>query len=154
MEFNGKRILVPVDGSSATDNAFRWACQIAKHSKAELHAVYVQEVPLEFTLDAKFTSEDNPGEHILHNIESIADQEKYKVKAQLLRARRTAPAIVLDADARNMEMIILGLPSDSSFMNNNISNVSRYLLDHSPCQVVIWRERVPKKTTASDMDSN
>jgi len=154
MEFNGKRILVPVDGSSATDNAFRWACQIAKHSKAELHAIYVEEVPLEFTLDAKFTSEDNPGEHILHNIESIADQEKYKVKAQLLRARHTAPAIVLDADERNMEMIILGLPSHITFMSSGISNVSRYLLDHSPCQVVIWRERAAEKITASDMDSN
>jgi nucleotide-binding universal stress UspA family protein len=145
MEFNGKRILVPVDGSSATDNAFRWACQIAKHSKAELHAIYIEEVPLEFALDTKFTNEDNQGEHVLHNIEAIADHEKYKVKAQLLRARQRGPAIVLDAEERNMEIIILGLPSHSTFTSSRISNVSRYLLDHSHCQVVIWRERVSQK---------
>ena len=142
MHFNGKRILVPVDGSTAADNAFRWACQISKHSKAELHAIYVDEIPLDFPLDTQFTSEDNIGEHILHSIEEIADQEKCKVKAQLLKARHSGPAIVLEASDRQMEMIILGSPFQNSVSLNSISNLGIYLLQHAHCQVIIWRENL------------
>ena len=142
MHFNGKRILVPVDGSTAADNAFRWACQISKHSKAELHAIYVDEIPLDFPLDTQFTGEDNIGEHILHSIEEIADQEKCKVKAQLLKARHSGPAIVLEASDRQMEMIILGFPFQNSVSLNSISNLGIYLLQHAHCQVIIWREHL------------
>ena len=142
MHFNGKRILVPVDGSTAADNAFRWACQISKHSKAELHAIYVDEIPLDFPLDTQFTGEDNIGELILHSIEEIADQEKCKVKAQLLKARHSGPAIVLEASDRQMEMIILGSPFQNSVSLNSISNLGIYLLQHAHCQVIIWRENL------------
>ena len=142
MHFNGKRILVPVDGSTAADNAFRWACQIAKHSKAELHAIYIDEIPLELPLDTHFTGEDNIGEHILNDIEQIADEEKCKVKAQLLKARHTGPAIVLEAADREMEMIILGAPFQNTVSLNSISNLGIYLLQHAHCQVIIWRENL------------
>ena len=142
MHFNGKRILVPVDGSTAADNAFRWACQIAKHSKAELHAIYIDEIPLELPLDTHFTGEDNIGEHILNDIEQIADEEKCKVKAQLLKARHIGPAIVLEAADREMEMIILGAPFQNTVSLNSISNLGIYLLQHAHCQVIIWRENL------------
>jgi len=142
MHFNGKRILVPVDGSTAADNAFRWACQIAKHCKAELHAIYIDEIPLELSIDAQFTGEDNSGEHILHRIEKIAEEEKCKVKAQLLKARHSGPAIVLEASDRQMEMIILGSPIQNSVTLNSIANLGIYLLKHAHCQVIIWRENL------------
>ena len=41
MRLNGKRILVPVDDTPVSEDTFRWACQLAKNSKAELHLIYV-----------------------------------------------------------------------------------------------------------------
>ena len=98
MRLNGKRILVPVDDSPVSEDAFRWSCQLAKHSKAELHLIYVNEVPMEFSLKTEFVQEDNKGEHVLARLESIAEEEKCKVHGQLLQARHAGPAIVLEAE--------------------------------------------------------
>ena len=61
MRVNAKRILVPVNGDAVSERAFRWACQTARESKAELHAVYVIEVPLELPLEAELDDDINRG---------------------------------------------------------------------------------------------
>ena len=143
MRLNGKRILVPVDDSPTSEEAFRWACQIARHSKAELHAVYVTEVPMEFSLSTEFVQEDNKGEHVLARLEAVAEEEKCKVHAQLLQARYAGPAIALEAEDRQMEMIILGVPYRHRLGSSTLGSTPIYLLEHAPCLVVLWRERIP-----------
>lgn len=143
MRLNGKRILVPVDDSPASEEAFRWACQMARHSKAELHAVYVTEVPMEFSLSTEFVQEHNKGEHVLARVEAVAEEEKCKVHAQLLQARYAGPAIVLEAEDRHMEMIILGVPYRHRLGSSTLGSTPTYLLEHAPCLVVLWRERIP-----------
>ena len=143
MRLNGKRILVPVDDSPTSEEAFRWACQIARHSKAELHAVYVTEVPMEFSLSTEFVQEHNKGEHVLTRVEAVAEEEKCKVHAQLLQARYAGPAIALEAEDRQMEMIILGVPYRHRLSSSTLGSTPIYLLEHAPCPVVLWRERMP-----------
>ncbi len=143
MRLNGKRILVPVDDTPASEQAFRWACQLAKHTKAELHVIYVTEIPLEFSLNTEFVQEDNIGEHILARVEAIAEEEKCKVSAQLLQARHAGPAIVLEAEDREMELIILGIPYRHRMGSCTLGATATYLLDHATCQVVFWREGIP-----------
>jgi nucleotide-binding universal stress UspA family protein len=138
-----KRILVPVNGTPASEHAFRWACQLAKQNRAELHVIYVSEVPLEFSLNTEFVNEDNHGERVLASIESIAGEERCRVNAQHLRARHAGPAIVLEAEDREMEMIILGLPYRHRLGSSILGTTATYLLEHAPCQVVFWRERIP-----------
>ena len=138
-----KRILIPVNGIPASEHAFRWACQLGKQTKAELHAIYVSEVPLEFSLNTEFVNEDNKGERVLARIEAIAGEEKCRVNAQLLRARHAGPAIVLEAEDREMELIIVGLPYRHRLGPSILGATATYLLEHAPCQVVFWRERIP-----------
>ena len=78
MRLDAKRMLVPVKGGEVCERTFRWACQTARESKAELHAVYVIEVPLELPLEAEITEDINRGEDILAQIEAIASEEKCK----------------------------------------------------------------------------
>ena len=55
MRLDAKRILVPVNGKPYSERTFRWACQMARESKTELHAVYVIEVPLELSLESELS---------------------------------------------------------------------------------------------------
>ncbi len=143
MRLNGKRILVPVDDTPVSEDAFRWSCQLAKHSKAELHLIYVNEVPMEFSLKTEFVQEDNKGEHVLARLESIAEEEKCKVHGQLLQARHAGPAIVLEAEDRQMEVIVYGIPYRNHIGLSNLGTTAQYLLDHAPCQVIFWRDSMP-----------
>ena len=61
MRLNAKRILVPVNGDPVSESTFRWACQTAREYKAELHAVYVIEVPLDLSMEAEITEDINTG---------------------------------------------------------------------------------------------
>lgn len=137
-----KRILTPVNGSPASEHAFRWACQLAKSAKSELHAIYVAEVPLEFPLSTEFVSEDTRGDQVLGRIEAIAAEEKCRVHAQLLQGRHAGPAIVLEAEDREMELIVVGIPFRHRVGPSVLGSTASYLLEHAPCQVALWRERV------------
>ena len=78
VKFDAHRILVPVNGDKASEHVFRWACQLARQSKAHLHAVYVIEVPLEMPLESEIGEATDRGEEILARIEVMDSEEKLK----------------------------------------------------------------------------
>ena len=138
------RILTPVNGKPASEHAFRWTCQLARHFRAELNAIYVFEVPLEFPLESVEVRRDHQeGEGILTRMEDIANSEKCRVNASLLEARNAGPAIVLEAAERQMDLLVLGLPFDRRGDARSMGVTSDYILKNAPCQVVISREPAP-----------
>lgn len=138
-----KRILVPVNDRPACAQAFRWACQLARYSRSELYAIYVYEVPLELALNSETLHEDTRGEEILTRIEAIALEEKCKLHASLLQARHAGPAIVLEAEERRMDLIVLGISLRQRLESGVLGATSNYVLKHAPCEVILTRERIP-----------
>ncbi len=144
MRLDAKRLLVPVNGKSYSERTFRWACQMARESKTELHAVYVIEVPLELSLESEISSDINKGEEILARIEAIASEEKYKgLQARFLRARQAGPAIVLESEDRFMDLLIVGVPYNRRFGNCTLGSTASYIFHNASCQVMFWRQQAP-----------
>ncbi len=141
MRLDAKRVLVPVNGSEVSERTFRWACQTARGSKAELHAVYVIEVPLDLPLEAEITADINRGEDILTRMEGIASEEKCKnMEARFLRARRPGPAIVLEAEARQVDLIIMGIPYRQKLGSWHMGATAEYVFHNAACQMILWRQ--------------
>lgn len=141
MRINAKRILVPVNGDDVSERAFRWACQTARESKSELHAVYVIEVPLELPLEAEMDEDINRGEDILNRIEAIGAQEKCKgIQAKYMRARGAGPAIVLETQDREMDLVIMGIPYKRRFGSCDMGATGGYIFHNARCQVILWRD--------------
>jgi nucleotide-binding universal stress UspA family protein len=144
MRLNAKQILVPVNGDRASESTFRWACQTAKESKAELHAVYVIEVPLDLSMEAEITEDINRGEEILARIEAIGTEEKCKgVQAKILRARHAGPAVVMETEDRHMDLIIMGIPYRRRFGSCHMGVTADYIFHNAACQIIFWREPAP-----------
>ena len=149
VKLDANRILVPVNGDQASEHVFRWACQLARQSKAHLHAVHVIEVPLEMPLESEIGEATDRGEEILARIEVIASEEKLKdVHARSLRARHAGPAIVMEAEDRQMDAVILGVPYRRRFGSCTLGTTSSYIFNNAPCQVIFWRERAPTPVLA------
>ncbi len=142
------RVLAPVNGSEACEAAFKWSCDFAKNSKAELYAVYVNEVPLELPLNTEFAPGEGHGEQVLTRLEGIAESRKCKVNAQLLQARHAGPAIAMEAEDRNMDLIIVGIAHNQRVGAHPLGSTTSYLLRHAPCQVIIWRDSAPTPALA------
>ncbi len=151
MRLNAKKILVPVNGDAASERTFRWACQAARESKAELHALYVIEVPLELPLEAEITEDINRGEEILTRIEAIGAQEKFKgVQAKYMRARDAGPAIVLETQDRDMDLVIMGIPYRRRFGNCDMGTTANYIFNNAACQLILWRNPASSPTSPRD----
>ncbi len=151
MRLNAKKILVPVNGDAVSERTFRWACQTAKESKAELYALYVIEVPLELPLEAEITEDINRGEEILTRIEAIGAQEKFKgVQAKYLRARDAGPAIVLETQDRDLDLVIMGIPYRRRFGNCDMGTTANYIFHNAACQLILWRDPASSPTLPRD----
>ena len=141
MRIDSRRMLVPVNGSEISELAFRWGCRTAREQKAELHAVYVVEVPLGLPLEAEIRADIDRGEKILSRIEAIASREKYRgLQATCLRARQPGPAIVMEAENRHADLIILGIPYKRRLGSWDMGPTAEYILRNTSCQMILWRE--------------
>jgi nucleotide-binding universal stress UspA family protein len=137
---NAKRVLVPVKGDGAGEEAFRLACKLSKQNKAKLYVLYVIEVAQELPLDAAV--DPSQGEDILNRIEVLGQDEKYPVEAEYLQARHAGPAIVQEAIARKAELIVMGIPYKNRYGSFTLGETASYILKNSPCPVVLWREQL------------
>ncbi len=142
MLLEATRILVPVNGDPATERTFRWTCRMARQEKAEVHAIYVMEVPLDHSLESDLTQAIAQGEQILETIEAIGAEEKFRdVQAKLLRARHAGPALVQEADDRHMDLIVLGVPYRRRFGECRIGSTASYIFNNAACRVLFLRDR-------------
>jgi nucleotide-binding universal stress UspA family protein len=142
MRLEAKRILVPVNGTPHSERVFRWGCQMARHSKAALHAVHVIEVPLELPLEGEIAEQIGRGERILSRIETIGAEEKYKgLQAHYLRARQAGPVVVMEAEDRAIDLLLCGVSYKRSFGACVLGATATYILNNASCQVMLWRER-------------
>ena len=142
MLLEATRILVPVNGDPATERTFRWTCRMARQEKAEIHAVYVMEVPLDHTLESEQIQAIAGGERILETIEAIAAEERFReVQAKLLRARHAGPVLVQESEERHMDLIVLGVPYRRRFGACRIGSTTSYIFNNASCRVLLMRDR-------------
>ena len=151
MRLDAKRILVPVNGKPYSERSFRWACQIAREAKIELHAIYVIEVPLALSLESEISDDINKGEEILTRIEAIASEEKYKgLQARFLRARQAGPAVVAESENKFMDLLIVGVPYKRQFGECSLGSTASYIFHNVSCQIMLSREQAPSPILSRD----
>ena len=143
MEF--KKILVPVTGTQADDEATRLACWLTKKNKGKIWAVYVITVKRSLPLDAEIRSETTKAEEILDHIASVAEEADYEAETDLLQAREVGPTIIDEAVEREVDLIIMGLSYKRRFGQFSLGSVLPYVLQNAPCQVILYHQYTPEK---------
>ena len=141
MEFS--RILVPVSGTEADDEAIALACRLAKKDKARILAVYV--IPIERTLplDAEIQPEVKKAEDVLDHMERVASQQSCPIETDLLQAREAAPTIVDEAIERDIDLIVIGAAYERRFGQFSLGSTIPYVLKHAPCRVILYHQYAP-----------
>ena len=138
MEF--RRILVPVIGTEADDEAIRLACWLAKKNKSKIWAVYVITLRRALPLDAEIEPEIRRAEEILDHAEIIADEEDYELETDLLQAREAGPTIVDEAVEREVDLIVIGVKYKRRFGQFSLGSAVPYVLKNAPCRVILYHQ--------------
>ena len=137
------KILVPVSGNSADEEAIKLACSLAKRSKAKIYVVYIIQVKRSLPLDAEIESEIKKAEEVLTRAEDIAAEEDYEAETDLLQAREVGPAIVDEAMEKDVDLILMGISYKKRFGMFSLGVVVPYVLKEAPCRVMLLREPPP-----------
>ena len=138
MEFN--RILVPVVGTGADEAAMRLACRLAKKSKGKIWSVYVATIKRALPLDAEIESETIKSEGILDHIEEIAEEQNFEIETDILQARDAGPAIIDEAAALGVDVILIGIEYKKRFGQFSLGSVVPYVLKNAPCPVILYQK--------------
>ena len=133
-----RKILVPVSGTEADDEAVKLACELAKKSKGKIWAVYVITVKRSLPLEAEITPEIQRAEEILDHVERVAEEQDYEVDTDLLQSREVGPTIVDEAVEREVDLILLGVTYKWRFGQFSLGSVVPYVLKNAPCRVILY----------------
>ncbi|MBI5631860.1 MAG: universal stress protein [Nitrospirae bacterium] len=142
-----RKILVAVDGSESSRNAFRQACRIVHHDKSWITAITVippyQDQFQTLSIREKVSKAlKDDGERILANIQTIAKEEDVYIK---FRLEEGSPVdCILDIAEENFfDLVVTGRRGMSRTDKSLIGTVTGRIIGHSACDVLV----VPRDTT-------
>lgn len=138
MEFH--KILVPVVGTEADEEAMKLACRLARKDKGKIWSVYVISVKRALPLDAEIEPEIKKAEGILDHIEMVAEEEDYEVETDVIQAREPGPAIIDEAVEREVDLILMGVKYKRRFGQFSLGSVVPYVLKNAPCPVILYHQ--------------
>jgi nucleotide-binding universal stress UspA family protein len=138
VEFN--RILIPVVGNQASDEAVRLACQLKKDNKSKVFAVYVIVVRRSLPIDAELQADIKQGEAILDHSETVAEEEDAELETDLIQARDVGPAIVDQAVELAADLIVIGIEYKRRFGQFSLGDAVPYVLKNAPCRVILYHD--------------
>ncbi len=133
-----QKILVPVVGTVADEEAMKLACQLAKKDKGKIWSVYVVTIKRSLPLDAEIASDIQKAEEVLDHIEMLAEEEGCEIETDILQAREAGPAIIDEAVERGVDIILMGASYKKRFGQFSLGDVAPYVLKNSVCPVILY----------------
>ena len=138
MPFN--RVLAVVTDDPSDINTVSRAADIVRDDRGRLYVIYVIKVKRTLPLDAEIEDQIARGEQVLHRSERLARLPRSDIDSQLLQARDLGPAVVHEAIVRDADAIVIGTSYLTNYGSFSLGNDIPYILEHAPCDVILWRE--------------
>jgi len=134
-----RRLLVPVISGQPSDDAMDVACRLAAERGSRIVALSGIEIALDDELAEALPELERAANRELDEAVAVGDSYGIRVLGRLERARSAGPAIVIEAEARNAEIIVLGSPrraltaAQAAVFGKTVD----YVLKHAPCRVLV-----------------
>lgn len=104
-----QRILVPLAGTEADENALRLAAVLSRSAEGHVLLLHVIEVPFEHQLDAEDPQAIAFADEVLGRAETFLTEKEIEVRTAISQARAAGAAIVDDAVEQRADLIVMGL---------------------------------------------
>jgi basic amino acid/polyamine antiporter, APA family len=138
-----RRLLVPVLPGQASDDALDVAASLSAERGARITAVSVLEIPLDQSLAAELTAEEDLANRELDEARAIGESYGVSVIPRLVRGRSAGAAIVREAERRAAEIIVIGAPRKDLSRGKRavFGRTVDYVLKNAPCRVLVTATR-------------
>jgi len=133
--FDHRLLLVPVVSGPRSREAAHLAARLAAGRRSKVILLRVLVVATELPLDAHLTEQTDESERLLEECARIVEAHGVKAEKRLVRARQAGRAIVEEASAGGVDVVILGAPRSSH--RQIFGHTVHYVLKHSPARVMV-----------------
>ena len=134
-------IVILASGEDDDPETIIFGARLASRTKSNLVIIYVIEVDLVLPVTADLDSEVQRAEDLLRRLKSDADYNKNLIETQLLQGREKGTALIDEAVTQEAEAIVISVDYDRRLGGFEISDDTRYILEHAGCAV--WLVRQP-----------
>lgn len=118
----------------------RLAADLVRPTQGHIYALYVIRAPRSQPVDADFPVEVARGEAVLDDVEKRLRELKCAVTAEFLQAREVGPAVIQEAQERDVDLVVLGMPYRRRHGLFSLGRTVPYVLENAPCPVIVVRE--------------
>jgi nucleotide-binding universal stress UspA family protein len=138
------KILVAIDGSKASDQAFVRAVEEAALHGANLHVVYVVEtglfssLPADNTVEIMYSALEKEGEEALAKAITIAKERGVALTTSLLQGH-AGNEIVNLAEQQKADLIVVGSHGKSKADRLLLGSISNYVVTHGMITTLVVR---------------
>ncbi len=145
-EFTGRRVVVGVDGSPASEAALRWAVRFAEQTGAGVTAVCVWQYPAEFVHGITPPSSpeawhpDTDAQQVLDGTVRTVLGDRRPPGFETLTCEGHPAQVLLDL-SRDAAMLVVGSRGRGGFTGMLLGSVSSTCAAHARCPVLVIRER-------------
>ena len=146
MPFN--RVIAVVTDDPSDIHTVERAADIVREDRGHLYIIYVIKVKRSLPLDAEIKEHLARGEQVLNRAERLARLPRNDIDCQLLQARELGPAVVHEAVVRDVDAIVIGTSYPTDYGAFSLGSDIPYVLEHAPCDVILWREHSETSRTA------
>ena len=144
-----KRILVPTDFSATSDVALNYGTELARALSARLYLLHVTgDTGVNFEADFPIAGFNNTPRQ---RLETLAGQnEAQRIQTEYaLRVGTPDNQIVRYAEARDIDLIVMGTHGRSGVAHMVMGSVAEQIVRSAPCPVLTVREGQPMPATSS-----
>ena len=152
MPFN--RVIAVVTDDPSDIHTVARAADIVREDRGHLYIIYVIKVKRSLPLDAEIKEHLARGEQVLNRSEKLARLPRNDIDCQLLQARELGPAVVHEAVIRDVDAIVIGTSYPTDYGAFSLGRDIPYVLEHAPCDVILWREHSETSRPAAQTPIN
>jgi APA family basic amino acid/polyamine antiporter len=133
-----RRVLVPMKLGDIGEEMVATAVALAKERNASIEALYVVRVPRQFPLEGPLPADvEERARTSLEEARALGEENGVSVATETIRARSIAHAIVEQARARDVDLIVLGSAPRWRRQSRFFSPTVDHVLRNAPCEVLV-----------------
>jgi basic amino acid/polyamine antiporter, APA family len=132
-----RRILVPLKLSPIGDEVLATAIRLAQEHEGKITVLHVVAVPLDRPLDAELYEREDAAMVALEDAKELAAEHGIEVDGAFVRARSIGAAVVEQAVAREVELIVMGSSPRWRRQSRFFSPTVDYVLRKAPAEVMV-----------------
>ena len=152
MPFN--RVIAVVTDDPSDIHTVTRAADIVRVERGHLFIIYVIKVARSLPLDAEIEDQLARGEQVLNRSERLARLPRGDIDTQLLQAREIGPAVIREAITRDVDAVVIGASYPRDYGSFSLGKDIPYILEHAPCDVILWREHSSAARTQGRISRN